>query len=132
MNEPIISPWVFYLISLVDNILYFFGILVVVSIFVGAVYALIALYSYDTIPYDKEEVFKKGAIRIFKYIVATFIVSCVITMFVPSSDTIYKMLVASQVTPHNIEVMGDTVENSIDYIFEKIQSLDNSGESGGE
>lgn len=40
------------------------------------------------------------------------------------------MLVASQVTPNNIELVGDTVESSIDYIFEKINSLKVESEEG--
>ena len=129
MNEPIISPWVFYLINLFNNVLWLFGLVAILSIITCAGYIVVGLCIYDAAYKEEKEEFAKKAIRIFKYIFATLIVSCVITIFVPSSDTIYKMLVASQVTPHNIEVMGDTVENSIDYIFEKIQSLDDTEES---
>ena len=114
MNEPIISPWVFYFTALCDNI----GVLCLIAVFIITIVILAKAFVYD-----------ESILENFKKIKVIFLILMLYLTFCPTSDTIYKMLVASQVTPHNIEVMGDTVENSIDYIFEKIQSLDDTEES---
>lgn len=31
-----------------------------------------------------------------------------------------KMLVADNITPNNLEIVGDTIKEGVDYIFEKI------------
>ena len=122
MNEPIISPWVFYLIAKVDWI---FGISIGISIILACFWLW---YLIDEIecrgPYGeylrKEyERFKSRRKLIQKFI----IIPIIITIITPASNTLTKMIVASQVTPHNIEVVGNTIENSVDYIFDKINEV---------
>lgn len=110
MNEPIISPWVFYIASFVDAIKFgagfmamLFGIASTVGLFIWV----------NENPTDKE---KKGIMRIWKITVATFFITC----FVPSSATIYKMAVAQQITPANIQAVGEKVDKSVDKIIDKI------------
>ena len=44
----------------------------------------------------------------------------IVIPFIPSKETCYKMMVASQITDNNIQKAEDTIKNSVDYIFEKI------------
>lgn len=110
MNEPIVSPLVFYVASFVDAIKFGAGFMAMLFGIASTIGLFIWVNEYPT---DKE---KKGIMCIWKMTVATFLIAC----FVPSSATIYKMVVAKQITPANIQMVGDKVDKSVDKIIEKI------------
>lgn len=123
--QPIINPMWFYLIKICDTIVEFAGILIIILIIVGGI---VIFYIHEDVNisdfFDEEAVETMNKIKsIIKRYIIILSTAIGIIVFVPDGDTIYKMLVASQVTPNNIELVGDTVESSIDYIFEKINSL---------
>lgn len=123
--QPIINPMWFYLIKICDTIVEVAGILIIILIIVGGI-AIFYINEDVGISdfFDEEAVEAMNKIKsIIKKYIIILSVAIGIIVFVPDEDTIYKMIVASQVTPNNIELVGDTVENSIDYIFEKINSL---------
>lgn len=130
--QPIINPMWFYLIKICDTVVEIAGILIIILIIVGGI-AIFCIHEDVNISdfFDEEAV---EAINKIKFIIKRYIiilsVAIGIIVFVPDGDTIYKMLVASQVTPNNIELVGDTVESSIDYIFDKINSLKVESEKG--
>lgn len=119
--EPIINPIWFYLIDVVDNINLICMIMLVIAFIAVGIISICVLCDVmaDIIGEDEKQAY-------FKYIKISLkvIIPCIIiTSFTPSSDTIYKMIIADNITPHNIEAVGDTIEGGIDYIFEKINSL---------
>ena len=119
--EPIINPLWFYLIDVVDKINLICIIMLVIALIVLSAISICVVSDMvgDIIEEDEKQAY-------FKYIKISLkvIIPCIIiTSFTPSSDTIYKMIIADNITPHNIEVVGDTIEGGIDYIFEKINSL---------
>lgn len=126
--QPIINPMWFYLIKICDTIVEFAGILIIILIIliiVGGI-AIFCIHVDVNISdfFDEEAVETMNKIKsIIKRYIIILSTAIGIIVFVPDGDTIYKMLVASQVTPNNIQLVGGTVENSIDYIFEKINSL---------
>ena len=62
----------------------------------------------------------KSAIRTRKIVIFFSILILIVIPFIPSKETCYKMMVASQITDNNIQKAEDTIKNSVDYIFEKI------------
>ena len=119
--KPIINPWLFYLIDVADNINLICIIMLVIALIASG---LISICLFDAVAggiigEDKKQAYFKRLKTSLKVIIPCII----ITILTPSSDTIYKMIIADNITPHNIEIVGDTVESSIDYIFEKINSL---------
>lgn len=101
----IINPWMFYLISLSDTLKWTTGILAIIA-FIGA-----------AILHDEGN----------KHVKKCLIVGCislVICLFLPSKDTCYKMLIASQVTTENIENAKETVKDVADYIIEATKNID--------
>lgn len=91
--QPIISPWVFYIAALSDNLL-------VLSTIGGGVFAFLWYWCYDT---EKKTGQKICAIL--------FAVCVLLVVFIPTEKTIYKMVAASIVTPDNISaVQGNTVD----------------------
>ena len=41
----------------------------------------------------------------------------------PSEKTLYSMVVLDNVTPNNIETIGNTGKDVVDYIFDKIDQM---------
>ena len=119
--EPIINPLWFYLIYVVDNLQIVFEIILTLSCIALAIICFIMFFEYAELYIDEKE--KQIYFKCLKTLLKVIIPCVIITTFTPSSDTIYKMIIADNVTPHNIEVVGDTIEGGIDYIFEKINSL---------
>ena len=119
--EPIINPLWFYLIDVVDNLQIVVGIILILSCIALAIVSLIMFFEYSELYLEEQE--KQAYFKYLKITLKVIIPCIIITSFTPSSDTIYKMIIADNITPHNIEVVGDAVEGGIDYIFEKINSL---------
>ena len=119
--EPIINPLWFYLIDVVDSLQTVVGIILILSCIALAIVSLIMFFEYSELYLEEQE--KQAYFKYLKTILKVIIPCIIITSFTPSSDTIYKMIIADNITPHNIEVVGDAVEGGIDYIFEKINSL---------
>lgn len=119
--EPIINPLWFYLIDVVDNLQTVVGIILMLSCIALAIVSLIMFFEYSELYLEERE--KQTYFKYLKTALKVIIPCIIITSLTPSSDTIYKMIIADNITPHNIEVVGDAVEGGIDYIFEKINSL---------
>ena len=106
MNEPIISPWMFYLLSVIDNLR--------CAVFTTAVVTFIVLFSYP-IWNDYDEDFKW-----LKIFFITLGVSGILLVFIPTSDVIIKMTIAQHITANNIEKAGNFTELAVDKIIEKV------------
>lgn len=116
--KQIINPWFIYLAGACDEIreivgfLFFVGLIPCICI--SVVYfisyiddELVSLRSTDTLVFLK------------KFVTVTVIASLLYGV-IPTSNTCYQMMVASQITDNNIQKAEDVIKNSVDYIFEKI------------
>ena len=105
---PVISPWVFYAISIADG-------LKIMSI-IGIVYTIVTVVTVGTFAFYEfhleEEVTDKckKLIKIAKHFTAMLIVFIAFCIFIPDSNTITKMIVAQNVTYERVEVATDTVQ----------------------
>lgn len=110
--EPIINPLWFYLFNVIDNI----------RIFSALVWFLVTLFC---VYYFIVE----GAsfnIKEYKFFRRAAIVSCAGIIFLallPSKEALYQMLVASYITPDNIELVGGAGQSIVDYIIESVNEL---------
>ena len=113
--KPIINPWLFYLVDLLDGLK---------TLCIIAVPVLVIVIGYFTVTIDDlgrgEEKELKSARRTRKIVIIFSILILIVIPFIPSKETCYKMLIASQITDTNIQKAEDTIKNSVDYIFEKI------------
>ena len=107
MNEPIISPYVFYLLSVVDNLrCALFGA-------VGLTLIALVLSPAWTDSFTEN-------VKYLKRILFAFFFSVTFLIFVPSSDVIIKMTIAQHITANNIEKAGNLTEQAVDKIIEKV------------
>ena len=113
--KPIINPCLLYLVDLLDGLK---------TLCILAVPVLVIVIGYLTITIDDlgrgEEKELKSARRTRKIVILFSILLIIVIPFIPSKETCYKMMVASQITDTNIQKAEDVIKDSVDYIFEKI------------
>lgn len=116
--NPIISPWLIYFISTLNGVneLTYYSIIILGMALMG-IGAIYLLFTDEGMEFD---FVKKGKHKVIIFLECLFIL---MATFIPSKETIYAMVVAKYVTPNNIEMVGGSVKDSIDYIFEKIDTL---------
>lgn len=117
--EPIISPWLIYFASRADNLVTFLGVIAGISgsIAIGAFFAGLVEYN---------EPFK------FRKTISKSIIGCVvmtiIAIMTPNTETIYTMAVVNEITPDNIQTIGKTGKDVVDYITDQIDKVVNDKE----
>lgn len=119
MMKPIINPWLIYFASRADNLTTFFGVIAGIcgSIAICTFFAgLAGLAGYN-------EPFK------FRKTISKSIIGCVamtiITIMTPNTETIYTMAVVNEITPDNIQAIGKTGKDVVDYITDQIDKTVN-------
>ena len=113
--KPIINPWMFYLV----DCLYGLKMLCILAVPLLVFVILHITFTIDDLGLNKEKELK-SAIRTRKIVIFFSILILIVIPFIPSKETCYKMMVSSQITDNNIQKAEDTIKNSVDYIFEKI------------
>ena len=116
MNEPIISPWLIYLINRVDDVsaMLFFGCL---FFGIAAVVCWVSGSKPDEVRFGfrkatPEEIAKeKDRDLKGKKLSLIAVILVVINCFIPSSKECWQMLVASKVTPATIQATGEVAED---------------------
>ncbi|WP_270495876.1 hypothetical protein [Faecalibacillus intestinalis] len=112
----VISPWLFYIIDLLDKLrevaIIVFWIIVVTIFITGFIALLEGEYWEDKIIQKLKKALKLSVIPI--------VISSVMYVAIPSKDVMYKMLVSKYVTYENIDKATNTIKDGVDYIFEKL------------
>lgn len=112
----VISPWLFYVIDLLDKLreiaIIVFWIIVITILVIGFVALLEGEYWEDEIIQKLKKALKLSIIPI--------VISSVMYVAIPSKDVMYKMLVSKYVTYENIDKATNTIKDGVDYIFEKL------------
>ena len=118
--EPIISPWLIYFASRADNLTTFFGVIAGICsiIAIGAFFA--GLAGYDE-PFKFRKTIRKSIIGC--------VVMTIITIMTPNTETIYTMAVVNEITPDNIQTIGKTGKDVVDYITDQIDKIVNDNKN---
>jgi len=113
MNDPIISPWLIYLIDTVEPLInvIIVSALVSISMFILFLTANAATYNDDKI----EKNSKKA-----KLFLKVGVICGLLLVFIPRPCTLYKMVVANYVTPANIQATGEFADKTMDKVIDKI------------
>ena len=124
---PIISPWFFYLLQIVDGLSVSFVIIASAIAVYGAIRWFLI---FDEEEGDTDSPFYKEGAKQGKKLLIVMIVFWFLSILVPTKTTCLEMLVAQNVTYERVEVVGQTVEdiyNDIINLFpqEKEESTSN-------
>lgn len=119
--NPIISPWVFYLIGMADVIQFLALVASIVFVVISGFLWFDWLHDLDRYGEKDEDVLSERKIVVKMSIAA--IVSLAILVFTPSSNTCYKMLAADMFTQDNINNATEYVTDVIDYAVDRVKEL---------
>lgn len=121
--KPIISPWLIYLIDLVDKFQVIINIaLVVLGFTIICLGIAWLLFSMD---YDQDDSIIVICKKYLKKSIIWVVVSGLLFAVVPSKDTMYVMLTLDNVTTDNIQAIGKTGKDVVDYITDQIDKIVN-------
>ncbi len=131
MNEPIISPWLFYFADMLCPLPAILGFIIVVCVATYIICNVCRKDAYLRLNYYRTECNRPNWILEIKEDIKSFdakikvaevvgIISLILALFIPSKETAYKMFIAYHVTPANIQMTEDMVDKSIDKVIEKI------------
>ena len=129
MNEPIISPWIFYWMSVVDNLRSLIGFIGLLATGTTMWFCLEWIVQLGDKNYSVKY---KQEIKLFTCI---GLVCAVLFALIPNEKTLTRMIIASYVTPQNIEIVQGEANKSVDYLINKIveagQKWEQRGKSNG-
>jgi len=94
MNEAIISPWFFYWVDIISNVK---GLTIALMV-CCTLASLISVCVYFENFFDNK-VIKARALKCFCVFLPLALICTFIMVFTPSSDALYKMMIAKSVTP---------------------------------
>ena len=116
--QPIISPSIFYWFEIISNLKIFLSILFGISC-VGIVFCVV---SFIAILVEEELETHTGKIikKLCKFCTIITSIFGLLSIFIPSKETLMTMIVAKYVTPDNITAVGGTIEESVSSIATEI------------
>ena len=116
--NPIIDPSFIYLLQLIEG-LHIFAICAMPFSLVYLLISVIFIAVDDSMGKDLVASLKKyQKISIIIAIIATLIL-----IFVPSKETLIAMTAAKAITPDNLALVGNSLEEALNYIFSKIAEI---------
>lgn len=121
----IINPWFFYFAGMLDGINVITVLLIIVSACLAIVFAgfkvISVTYLFDYGIDDDDFKKAKESANIFKKpAVITVSIAIILSVFVPSKETVYKMALARFATEDNVQTVVETIQNGADYIIDKV------------
>lgn len=114
--KPIISPWTIYFASRADSLKILAGCILICCIIAICVAFIEGDIDYGSVLTHKSFM-KKCAI--------VSVISAVTLVITPSTETIYTMAVVNEITPDNIQAVGKTGKDVVDYITDQIDKVVN-------
>ena len=119
--NPIINPWLVYIISVVDNVKFFIALLLVIFFVIVPIFIFTIFDAYE---YEDEDGYVKSKKGLKKIIIGLIICSSLM-VFIPSKETMYTMIVLDNVTPNNVQKFGENGKEIIDYIVKQVDKVVN-------
>lgn len=131
--NPIISPWSIYLINVLSGLKNIFIVAVAAAILVGIGNAIYFLIVIDSPYYNEDNEKDQNKIlnikKCFKKSVIGLIISALLVVITPSKDTMYTMLALDNLTTDNIQAIGKTGKDVIDYVSDQIDKIVNGNKN---
>jgi hypothetical protein len=117
--QPIIPLWLIWFRGVCEDLKDFFGGLGVALMILSV--AGVVIFGCVILDID-ENLFKKHAKKfVWAFIIGIF---CDFTSnFIPNQKTVYTIMIASQITPNNVQLIKGTVKDTVDYMFDKSEKL---------
>lgn len=118
---PVISPWVFYLMYVCDNLSFVLSVASIISLIVCVIFLSVRVMFYMDGKYDgdSEKMGRAFGELLKKVVVPMTIALLTIACIVPDKNTLTQMIVAQNVTYERVEDAADVVQT----VYEDIMNL---------
>lgn len=120
---PIINPWIFYLIDVLNGLKEVSVVVIFMTIIMLICIGIAALWfkSEDSFYHNENNAGTiKALIRVLKRLSIVLCVTTSVFVVTPSEETMYKMMVAQYVTYENVDKATESIKEGVDYIFKKL------------
>lgn len=125
----IINPWIFYLIDVLSSLKGISLTVIAITVFgLVAVGIVVVIVKSDSFYDDDSARFVTLSIKLLKKLLIVLCISMGVYTVTPSEETMYKMLVAQNVTYENVDKATKTIKDGVDYIFKKLGKEDQKDE----
>ena len=129
MGEPIVNPLWFYYLQLVEKAGFICTVVAAVFgaiIICGLIFHVVTyLDEYDMSFTDEEVTPLPARIKSFIKVPMTFfIIALIVGAVIPTKETLVSMKIAEYATYENVDIATEKIKDVTDYIFEKIDELD--------
>ena len=105
--KPIINPWLIYFASRADAL--------------GTLFLIVAIVAFVICLIGFDDLTRNG----FKLFISIGIISMILTVLTPTTETVYTMMVVNEITPDNIQTIDKTGKDVVDYITDQIDKIVN-------
>lgn len=116
MNEPIISPWIIYLVGRLVAIKGVALILLIIVLVLLAISTILYLQAHE----DGDEKGQKKYGNLTKKVLCVLALDVILLLLVPSKEEAIAMYTASKVTPQTVQQAGETIDKITDKFVDKI------------
>ena len=112
---PIIQPYLFYLADMASRVRFIFNVVGLLAFGLGVLFLISWL--------DEDVKFRHAEwiLPIMRICLTLTILSIIIMLFVPTTETVYKMIIAQNVTNDNLAKALEIIKQSIDYLVDVIR-----------
>jgi uncharacterized membrane protein len=120
--KPIVNPVIIYLINLMGSLRVGF----IIGAVIFAILTIFCAVEYEDLKEsnsNEDKQMTKKFFRASKRFLVCFVLTFILIVFVPSKDTCIEMIVASYVTPDNIDAGVEKTKETVDYIIDKIKEV---------
>lgn len=126
MNEQIINPMWIYIMDVASDLdisIMIFSVLATIGLVIGLITYITWLFmEYDS-DYEDDIIRNNKYSSILKKGIWTTVLLFILAFAIPSKQTMYAMFVSSYITEENINKTTESITDTVDYIFDKIDEL---------
>ena len=115
--EPIVSPWLIYFVSIIENLHDFFEAVTFIVMAIDIIIVMGAFIESDdaiAVFYNCED---KKIKPFIKLLIALTVICPLLVIFIPSKETIITMYIANMITPDNLNLANEIFKSNLkDYM----------------
>jgi hypothetical protein len=119
--EPVIDPWIIYWVSVLNNIGSTLSLIVCMSVVSSVIIGVVHLV--DLSDNYSDDLGFPNWFKYFKLSIAVACISSLICVFIPDKQTMLTMMVASYITPDNLNVTTDYIVELVQRITEAVKEV---------
>lgn len=123
----VINPMWFYLCDVSDTVKLLAILAAIFTGTIGVVLFCIGLWNIgEGAEYGEDDCDYKFGVKMVGWarkFILPFVISLAISIFLPSENTLYKMMVANVATYENIDLTAETIEDAFDHVIDKLTEL---------